>query len=429
MQTIYKSLDINHGPFGIHQTLYVVSRYVNRIFDLHDKERNFETAYDKYKKGEIKINYSEKALTEVFFLVKEYMDMLLTNLSKNPHETKSKIPNWLEFLMRKTITIEDSRITVYTSSLNFTNIESFVTKLLDFLVLPTTFMGHEAEFKIDYSSIRIENMTTVTGENYFYDDFERLGDRYKFDICFNLFLTSKDIFPFDIKLKRYKTPVNAEASENFEQIIQDMLLNPGSLTYSAESQTVYLTPITLKDAEEMFCRRHINRRRLSFGDLLRVANPQILPQHARLSRLIYLNQEIGTADDHFPGLFLQLQTHTRQYIDALNQFLLGNHEPLLQLSLKTAPNSLWYRNTVQIKADQLLKRNSKTIKKVLQYFLDLQDTLENINKRAEEIGGSSPYRTLLTKMQCERILEDPLSYVDDKDDIISELANVLLTGI
>jgi len=426
--------DLSNGPYSIHIRETISSRYIQGHFICPNTMRNFEEICALHNQGKIK-QIRCTSLKIGCFHDEYYKAELIRYLTNSPLDQKENFPDWIKLLNGETITIKNNSISVKTTSMNFTHLESFITSILGMLSFPLHFMNCIADFSIEKDSISMENFKEIFQDSYAFDEFERTSHRYAFDIKFNyLIKLRKPVLPSK-SLQKYSQSLRGASSINFAQIIRDILDNPGKIGFSKNDGKIYLKPQSLEEASEYFCKRYSRSHRLRLRDLLKISNPlyESLTKNGviKIGRT-KLRMEFSQflSDSDFKYRFQKFHTAIGMVntgIQELDQS--GGTTSLRQALDYININNFGTFNEFSIDPELFTlhwKKHSNAVKKIFQCLSQAFDTAA---KTIQETSLENHSQAEAIQLLKNKILSDPFLYSDDPDEIISDFANQLISGI
>lgn len=440
--------DLTKGPFKIIKKENVTSLYIKQHFGFDCKERNLEKMWDKSVNGKCPPPLKDPCRLEFANGVDEYKEALLKQLVTEPYSQKKLIPGWLKFFAGETVPIENNVIRVTTTSMNYTNLENFIACILNLQNFNDCFLKKEATIEVDWNSIEIKNMREIFCNHYFFDDFERQSHRYFFEIHFKLLVTLKTPVTPSSSLKKYSQSLKGPTSDNYVQILCDAAEYPGKFAYSTKTQKIYLKPQSFEEAADYFRKRFNRSRRLTLRDVFLIT-------HQKCSNLLKDNEYTITKDYNrsknkfrfFPEVILlldfsriniygnykvpfnNLKNKVDRLLKALDEFSKeGTLTLFTQQNRRERANYLHSFSSIHVDKELFTTYKDKYFDKVHQIFRDLQESFENISKIINDPSQDSCTQSTFVALIQKNIANDPLSYVDDKDEIIADFANALLNG-
>lgn len=440
------SLDIVDGPYHIQKRLHLTSLYIKQHFGTNTRERNFEKVWDLFSNGKLQLFNADILKLDYAFESDEYKEALLQHIVSEPYSQKEHLPNWVKLINGQTISIKNNRISVTTTDMNFSNLEKFVHAILNLQKFYGTFMDREAKIEVDFSSVSVSNMKDYFQDNYFFDEFERQSKRYTFDINFNLSVTLKKAVTPNKSLKKYSQALNGINSRNYIQIICDALEYPGKFSYAPESQKIFLKPVNYEEACDYFVKRLNRSKRLNLKDFIEQSNhkskhlfklghfqktvkieqPRAAFHYTNV--LVFLDASYPFYNSNYKDVFSKTYHTIIDVCNAIEQFNSTGDATHIS-NLQRYFNNDRTVGSVYLNIKAFLKTNKQTQNSIQQIFNDFKDILHSASQVLAINTPEASVQTAFITYLRDKIALDPISYIDDKDEIISDFAKVLLSGI
>lgn len=358
---------------------------------------------------------------------------------QNPVET---IPEMIRLLNGETIRIPGNRIMVTTTAMNFSSLEKLVTHYLHFVTMPSTILDSKADFSVAFDTVKIENYQEIFDTKYyFFDKFEVNNNRYSFDIVFDLNVKLTEPIRPSKTLKKYANSLKGSDSTHFLQIIRDIIEHPGKIAYSIDNNKLYLKPKSFEEAANYFCKRYARSHRFRLFSLFGLGNlkcPKVTKTGlcniwkkvpSQSSTLIF-HLDLGHFLNRtlFKENFKNLQEQVDTSYKLIQKYRQSNNiQPLVDFFGDEGNYSFLYAS-LYINAKALHENRDLYLDRIETILLDLKNGLQQVAEMIHMEKIDCHPQLVATQMLQKQIAMDPTSYIEDENEIISEYANILITG-
>lgn len=448
------------STYKIHNTIYLTGNYIQNRFEGLKVGRNVERAFEDADKRNFQLtNFFDLCFFQPYNFEQNFINELFAH-----RFPQNRYPLFFKFLKGEEIVVDGNTLDVFTTELNFTNLEKAVKLLMNRLCkFPAEFMHRQVDVSLVEDSVFISEFENFYEKHWCFDEYENASKRYKFSISFSFRISLKEPLKESQNLKRYEGIIKVFRSKSILQIVKDCMENPGRFTLSKDGYSIFLRSESYDEAKEFFSKRVFKGMEMRIGTfakfILQNFKDRELKKSLQVFKLLHYRNcnayQVTSRDTVLLHLqFMQLLSDKdciksvvcyQEMFERIRNFLtksllnvdsiLNNSEEMnnfknecwqLQVNLKSCSKSasnICIVDLCRLTDVTCIRTNMKVLIELFEDLLAAFETLKNILKQSPKdclYAAASYY--------ADVILMDPFSYINHENESVSIFARSLLNG-